>query len=318
MRPGKPSKRPARKPSRAPQHVRQALKQRQARNELKKETLTGESSEGERVQKLLARDGMGSRREIEGWITDGRISINGRVVALGARVKTSDVVRVDGRRISVQHEGGPTRVLAYNKPEGEICTRHDPEGRATVFDRLPRLRTGRWISVGRLDVTTQGLLLFTNDGELAHRLTHPSFTLEREYAVRVLGLVAPEAIARLCEGVTLEDGIARFTSLRDAGGDGANHWYHVTLNEGRNREVHRLWLSQGIRVSRLVRVRYGTVKLAAWVKAGRFIELERPEILPLLETVSLERPLAGGSTGQGKKPPRAPRFSPRRSRYEPK
>ena len=278
-----------------------------------------EGSSGERLQKVLAHRGLGSRREIESWIAAGRVTVNTKAAPLGTRVGRTDVLRVDGHRVDLD-EHTRVRVLVYNKPEGEICTRHDPEGRATVYDRLPRLRTGRWISVGRLDINTQGLLLFTNDGELAHRLTHPSFTLEREYAVRVLGAVGPQVLATLSSGVELDDGPARFTSIRDAGGEGANHWYHVTLVEGRNREVHRLWASQLVRISRLVRVRYGPVSLPRWLRSGRFSQLAADELVPLLQAVNLHRRLKREAPKPhdrerrrlAKMPARSPKQTPRR------
>lgn len=245
---------------------------------------------GEKLQKVLARQGLGSRRELEGWIESGRVSVNGTVATLGVRVGPKDVLRVDGNRLGAA-PAAAVRVIAYNKPEGEVCTRHDPEGRSTVFDRLPRLGRGRWISVGRLDINTQGLLLFTNDGELCHRLTHPSYTLEREYAARVLGEVPKEALERLKNGVELDDGVARFTSIRHAGGEGANQWYHVSLREGRNREVHRLWESQDVRLSRLVRIRYGPIRLPSWLRTGRHTELDTKELALLLESVRLRRTL---------------------------
>ena len=210
--------------------------------------------EPERIQKLLARAGVGSRRQIEVWIKEGRIRINGRPAALGDRIALTDKVRLDGREISLAKSlPAARRVLAYYKPAGEVCTRRDPEGRRTVFDRLPRIKRGRWINIGRLDINTQGLLLFTNDGELANRFMHPSHEIEREYAVRVLGKVGQEQIGNLTKGVKLEDGPARFSSVTDAGGEGSNHWYHVVIMEGRNREVRRLWEAVGVKVSRLIR-----------------------------------------------------------------
>ncbi len=253
--------------------------------------------DSEKLQKVLARQGLGSRREIERWIVAGRVRVNGQAASIGARVGPSDEVKVDGRLVR-RGSGAASRVLMYNKPEGEVCTRRDTEGRRTVFERLPPLSGSRWLSVGRLDINTQGLLLFTNDGELNHRLAHPSSSLEREYAVRVLGEVDPSALRRLVDGVELEDGPARFTSLREVGGDGANHWFHVTLEEGRNREVHRLWGSQGVRVSRLIRVRYGPVNLPRWLRAGRYAELEGPALTELFKTVHLRRSTPRSSVTQ--------------------
>lgn len=236
----------------------------------------------ERLQKFLAGLGLGSRRQVEEWIRQQRILVNDVPAQLGMQVSPTDQIRIDGKTVHTSSYRPQRRVLAYYKPVGEVTTRHDPEGRPTVFDRLPPLREGRWIVVGRLDLNTQGLLLVTNDGELAHRLMHPSSEIEREYAVRVLGVVAPELLRRLTEGVTLEDGLARFNEIREAGGEGANHWYHVILREGRNREVRRLWESQGVAVSRLLRVRYGPVSLRRGLRPGRWDELEPTQISELL------------------------------------
>lgn len=229
----------------------------------------------EKLQKVLARAGIGSRREMERWIEAGRVSVNGKTATLGERVTAIDHIAVDNRRLELTATAKQkTRVLMYNKPVGEVCTRSDPEGRKTVFDKLPSLSEGRWIVVGRLDITTTGLLLFTNDGELANRLMHPSSNIEREYAVRVLGEVTAEMLNRLLTGVKLDDGMAKFNTIHDAGGKGANHWYHVILSEGRNREVKRLWESQGLTVSRLTRVRFGKLKLPAYLRLGNWKEID--------------------------------------------
>ena len=209
----------------------------------------------ERIQKLLARAGYGSRREIERWITAGDIKINGKPAELGQQISVQDKVILRGKALNLQARLRATpKVLAYHKKAGEMCTRQDPEGRPTVFDKLPRLSSGRWVMIGRLDVNTDGLLLFTTDGELANRMMHPSQEIEREYASRILGEVNGEMLQRLTKGVELDDGPARFLRINDAGGEGANHWYHVVLAEGRNREVRRLWESQGVKISRLIRV----------------------------------------------------------------
>ena len=239
----------------------------------------------ERLQKFLARAGLGSRRQIEDWVRQGRITVNGTPAQLGVQVGGADKIQIDGKPVWVRADRPQRRVLAYYKPVGEMTTRRDPEARPTVFDRLPWLRDGRWVAVGRLDLNTQGLLLLTNDGELANRLMHPSSQIEREYAARVLGAVAPETLGRLRIGVPLEDGVARFEAIRDVGGDGANHWYHVVLREGRNREVRRLWESQGITVSRLIRVRYGPVALRRGLHPGRWDELDGTQIGALLAAV---------------------------------
>lgn len=263
----------------------------------------------EKLQKVLARAGFASRREIETWISEGRISVNGKLATLGDRVSDTDVIRVDGHVVSktrIEHSHR-CRVLLYHKPVGEVTSHSDPDGRPTVFDNLPGLRNGRWIAVGRLDINTSGLLLFTNDGELANRLMHPSYTIEREYAVRVLGEVSRETLQKLLEGVTLEDGIARFTSIVDGGGEGANHWYHVMLNEGRNREVRRLWESQGVTVSRLTRVRYGPLTLPRRIRPGRWEELKREELSLLRQNVGLEEaprtPVKQGDRKPGSRKP---------------
>ncbi len=241
----------------------------------------------ERVQKVLAKAGKGSRRDMERAIEEGRVKVNGELAKLGDRVGTSDQLELDGKPIKVEVKR-VRRVLVYNKPEGEVCTRRDPEGRPTVFDRLPHLDDERWIVVGRLDLNTSGLLLFTNDGELANRLMHPSRQIDREYAVRVLGEVKPEHVENMHAGVELEDGPARFTDIQEFGGSGINTWFHVVIMEGRNREVRRLWESQGLKVSRLKRVRYGSVFLDADVRAGTWKELPKAEIDKLARSVELE------------------------------
>ncbi|HEY0962642.1 MAG TPA: 23S rRNA pseudouridine(2605) synthase RluB [Pseudomonadales bacterium] len=239
-------------------------------------------TEDEKLQKVLARAGFGSRRELEEWIAEGRVKVNGKQAKLGDRVSASDKILVDGKKVATQDKEPTVHpVLLYNKPLGEICTRNDPEGRATVYDHLPPLQHARWVSVGRLDINTTGLLLFTTDGELANRLMHPSAQIEREYAVRVMGEVTDDMLRAMLNGVMLDDGIASFKAIRDAGGEGANHWYHVVLMEGRNREVRRLWEAQGLKVSRLKRVRYGNIVIPSFVKAGKFVEL------PAAETKSL-------------------------------
>ncbi len=242
----------------------------------------------ERLQKLLAMVGVASRREVERMIEAGRITINGEVAELGAKAQLTDIIKVDGRVVHLKlRPEYKQRVLVYHKPEGEVCTRSDPEGRATIFDRLPKLKSGRWIAVGRLDINTSGVLLLTTDGELANKLMHPSSEIEREYATRVLGEVDEDMLKRLLKGVELEDGVARFNSIRDAGGQGANHWYHVTLHEGRNREVRRLWESQNVQVSRLARVRYGSVQLKRGSKPGEWEELDLNAINDLRKCVGL-------------------------------
>lgn len=241
----------------------------------------------ERLQKFLASAGLGSRRQIEDWIRQRRIVVNGQPAQLGLSVSNADRIEIDGKPVRIAHRQ-PRRVLAYYKPVGEMTTRRDPDGRATVFDRLPPVHDGRWIAVGRLDLNTQGLLLLTNDGELANRLMHPSSRIDREYAVRVVGEVGPEQLQRLLEGIPLDDGLARFDEMREAGGEGVNHWYHVILREGRHREVRRLWESQGITVSRLIRVRYGPVVLRRGLHPGRWDELDEAEMAELMKAVNYE------------------------------
>lgn len=245
---------------------------------------------GEKLQKVLARAGAGSRREMERWIEQGRVTIDGQPAKLGDRVSPGQRLCVDGRNIDEALLSPKARVLIYHKPEGEITTRNDPEGRKTVFDNLPVIKQGRWIAIGRLDINSSGLLLFTTDGELAHRLMHPSAEIEREYAVRILGEVTRDSIARLTAGVELEDGPARFESVIDAGGTGANHWYHVVIKEGRNREVRRMWEVVGATVSRLIRVRYGPVSLPRMLRPGRTEYLEREELETLYAAAGLPPP----------------------------
>lgn len=241
---------------------------------------------GEKLQKVLARAGLGSRREMERWIEAGRIHIDGRQAQLGDRVNNDAVIAVDGKPVTTG-EKEKTRVLLYHKPPGEISSRNDPEGRKTVFEKLPKLKNGRWISVGRLDFNTSGLLLFTTDGELANALMHPSSNIEREYMVRVKGEVNEDTIKHLLEGVMLEDGVARFTDIVDGGGEGSNHWYYVVIMEGRTREVRRLWESQDCVVSRLKRVRYGNVFIPPRVKQGMYVELDKKEVKDLYRLAGL-------------------------------
>lgn len=236
----------------------------------------------EKIQKILANAGVGSRRQIEGWIQEGRITVNGRTASIGDRMTYHDLVCVDGREIKlVKSKNQKSRVLLYHKPEAEMCTRNDPEGRKTIFESLPIIRNSRWICVGRLDYNTSGLLLITNDGELANKLMHPSSEIEREYAVRVRGDIDANILNQLQQGVKLEDGFARFESLVDAGGSGSNHWFHVVVKEGRNRLVRRLWEHFGFTVSRLIRIRFGPVYLPSGLRRGKYKELNETEIITL-------------------------------------
>jgi 23S rRNA pseudouridine2605 synthase len=242
----------------------------------------------ERIQKVLAKAGVGSRREMEKAIEDGRVQVNGVECKLGDKCVPDDVLTLDGKKVKVENTE-VRRVLVYNKPEGEISTRKDPEGRQTIFDRLPNIPGERWVAVGRLDINTSGLLLFTNDGELANRLMHPSHQIEREYAVRVHGEVTQEHIDAMCKGVELDYGPAKFTDVQYFDGSGSNNWFHVVVLEGRNREVRRLWESQGLQVARLKRVRYGSVFLESTVRAGTFEELPKKDIDRLAASVDLPK-----------------------------
>lgn len=238
-----------------------------------------------KLQKALADAGLGSRREIEEWIAAGRVHVNGETAHLGQRILATDKVKVGGRLTNLHFAERVPRVLLYHKPEGEIVSRDDPQGRPSVFNALPRLRGGRWIAIGRLDFNSCGLLLFTTDGALANRLMHPRYGIDREYAVRVLGELDESALARLTDGIELEDGPAKFIRLRPAGGEGANHWYNVTLEEGRNREVRRMFDAVGVTVSRLMRVRYGPIVLPPNLKRGQNRELTPDEVKALLRSL---------------------------------
>lgn len=267
-------------------------------------------TEPQRLHKVLAAAGIGSRREIEEWIVAGRISVNGEPADVGQKVGPGDRVRVNGKLMPLRFAPRIPRVVLYHKPEGEIVSRDDPEGRPTVFDRLPVLRKGRWIAVGRLDFNTSGLLLFVNDGDLANKLMHPRYELDREYAVRILGELDEAQRSVLLQGIELEDGPAKFNTLLDAGGEGANHWYRVTLSEGRNREVRRMFEALGLTVSRLMRVRYGPVVLPSRLKRGMWEDMAVEEVCAL---AGLPKPdNAGGS--KGRKPNRQPRRQPVSSR----
>lgn len=255
----------------------------------------------EKLQKVLARSGCGSRREMERAIEQGRVRVNGVQATLGDRVDEDAVVELDFRRIEFQLSGlRPARMLLYNKPEGEICTRKDPEGRPTVYDRLPKVRGERWVAVGRLDFNTSGLLLFTTDGDLANHLMHPSTEIDREYMVRIQGPVDESMKKRLLDGVALDDGQARFTDIVDGAGQGTNRWYYCVVMEGRNREVRRLWESQGVKVSRLKRVRFGPVFIPSHVRAGQWVELTDKEINELCQGIGIDAPQTVPLAGQDK------------------
>jgi 23S rRNA pseudouridine2605 synthase len=236
----------------------------------------------QKLQKVLAQAGLGSRRDMEQWVREGRVRVNGAVATVGMRVGPDDLVKVGRRIVRLRPARRLPRVLLYHKPEGEIVSRDDPGGRPTVFERLPRLRGAKWLAIGRLDINTGGLLIFTTSGELANRMMHPRFEVEREYAVRVHGTLDMEQAARLTKGIKLPDGSARFDMLEDAGGEGANHWYRVLLKEGRNRIVRRMFEAAGLTVSRLLRVRFGPVDLPPRLKRGQCLELSNVQTTRLL------------------------------------
>ena len=247
-----------------------------------------------KLHKALAQAGLGSRREMETLVRSGRVTVNGEPAVIGARVGPRDVIQVNGRTLAGSSEAVPARVLLYYKPEGEIVSHDDPGGRPSVFEQLPRLRGGKWLAVGRLDFNTSGLLILTTSGELANRMTHPRYEIEREYAVRVLGRITPEQEARLLAGIELDDGVARCDSVQDRGGEGANHWYHIVLREGRNREVRRLFEALRLKVSRLMRVRFGSIALPRGLKRGGYVELSRRETRELLATLGVQVPVDSG------------------------
>lgn len=230
----------------------------------------------EKLQKILAQYGLGSRRKMEQWIEAGRVSVNGEIATLGMRVAQDANIVVDGTALKKTITTPKHSLLLYNKPEGEICSRSDPEGRATVFDKLPKPAFGRWVVIGRLDYNTSGLLLFTTDGELAHQLMHPKFHLQRVYAVRIFGKASDEVLQKLKTGIELEDGFAKFDHLEFMGGEGSNQWYKVSISSGRNRIVRRMWESQGVKINRLMRVKFGDIELPRDLKPGEhcFVDLE--------------------------------------------
>lgn len=253
----------------------------------------------EKLQKVLARVGLGSRREMEREITSGNVTVNGVTATLGDRVTDKDYIEFQGKKVKViDKEDQRLRVILYNKPEGQICSRSDPEGRPSVYEGLPRLNDGRWISVGRLDFNTSGLLLFTNEGELANKLMHPSSNIDREYLVRIHGEVTDDMLDRLRAGVNLDDGMAQFSDIKAGADEGSNHWFYCVVMEGKNREVRRLWESQGVKVSRLKRVRYGNIFIPSHVRVGQWVELNDKEISDLALTAGMPTP-------------KKPRFSPK-------
>ncbi|MEO7127714.1 MAG: pseudouridine synthase [Rhodoferax sp.] len=260
-------------------------------------------AESPKLHKVLAQSGLGSRLEMEQLIVEGRISVNNEPAHIGQRIQFGDQVKVNGKPIRFRVDPPPPRVLAYHKPVGEVVTHDDPQNRPTVFRRLPKLVQGKWQSVGRLDLNTEGLLLFTNSGELANKLTHPRFGLEREYAVRVLGALSNDEKQRLLDGVKLDDGVAQFGAIEDGGGEGANCWYRVTISEGRNREVRRMLEVVGHAVSRLIRIRYGAMVLPRGLKRGAWLELDEHDIQALARVSASDHGAERGAPAQGRNGP---------------
>lgn len=278
-----------------------------------------ETAAPQRLQKVLAVSGFGSRRDMEELIASGRVTVNGEPARPGQTVSASDIVRIDKRAVKVQTEPQLPRVLLYHKLEGEIVSQDDPEKRATVFEKLPHIRGAKWVSVGRLDINTCGLMIFTTSGELANHFMHPRYEVEREYAVRVMGQLNEDQLIQLTQGVELDDGIASFDVIQDRGGEGSNHWYQVILREGRKREVRRLFEALGLMVSRLMRVRFGPITLPPRLKRGQLLALEDKEVRTLLEWAGLpvphggqQRPLTAREKEQVGKP-----FTPKKSRITP-
>ena len=277
--------RTARKPLRAP-----------AKRTPAKETSAPTVSKSQKLQKVLAQAGLGSRRAMEKLIEAGKVKVNGEAATLGQRVTSEDVIEFGRRRIQFKVTTRLPRVILYHKPEGEIVTRDDPKGRTSVFEKLPTIRSAKWLAVGRLDFNTCGLLIFTTSGELANRLMHPRFEVEREYAVRIFGALSNDVMRQLRAGVRLSDGLARFDELEAKGGEGRNHWYRVVLKEGRNRIVRRMFDSLGLRVSRLMRIRFGIVALPPHLKRGTWVEIKEAEIRNLLSWVGGEPPVVSPNT----------------------
>ena len=258
--------------------------------ELKEQRVSSHDIEPMRLQKALAASGVGSRREMEQWITQGLVKINGKVAQLGDKVAPDDEISVRGQAVKIKWPDRLPRILLYYKQEGEIVSRDDPQGRVSIFDRLPQTASSRWVAIGRLDINTSGLLILTTSGELVNRFAHPSFEVEREYAVRILGELTDEQRQALTEGVMLEDGLAKIERLFEQGGEGANRWYNVVIKEGRNREVRRLFESQGLTVSRLVRVGFGPIGLPARLKRGQYYELNQFEVANIVRWAGMSIP----------------------------
>jgi 23S rRNA pseudouridine2605 synthase len=243
-----------------------------------------------KLHKVLAEAGLGSRRDMEELIVAGRVSVNGEPAHIGQRILPTDQVRINGKPLQRRISKKPPRVLVYHKPAGEIVSTSDPDGRPSVFDRLPTMKTGKWLAVGRLDFNTEGLLLFTTSGDIANRLMHPRYGIDREYAVRTLGELEEGMRQKLLAGVELDDGVAQFSRIADGGGEGVNKWYRVTIGEGRNREVRRMFEAIGLTVSRLIRTRYGSMTLPRGLKRGRWEEMEENDVRGLMTMIGLDKP----------------------------
>lgn len=276
----------ARRPSRGPRPSTPRPSTPRAQNR----AAAREDGLSQKLQKILAQSGLGSRRAMETWIAEGRVTVNGAVATIGTRVSARDVVKIGSKIVRWPAPEKAPRVLLYHKPEGEIVSRDDPEGRASVFDRLPGVRDGKWLAIGRLDFNTSGLLMFTNSGDLANRMMHPRFEIEREYAVRIIGQLTAEQNKKLLTGIRLSDGVARCESVEDEGGEGSNHWYRIVLREGRNRVVRRLFEALGLTVSRLMRVRFGVVALPPRLKRGQLVELPIGEVKQLVSWLEQTAP----------------------------
>ncbi|KVC58792.1 23S rRNA pseudouridine(2605) synthase RluB [Burkholderia stagnalis] len=281
---------------------------RRGRNQPANKRVLSPDDDAPKLHKVLAEAGMGSRREMEELIIAGRVSVNGEPAHIGQRIMPTDQVRINGKPVKRKLPNKPPRVLLYHKPTGEIVSHADPEGRPSVFDRLPPMKTAKWLAVGRLDFNTEGLLMLTTSGDLANRFMHPRYSVEREYAVRVVGELTEGNRQKLLHGVELDDGPANFLRIRDGGGEGTNHWYHVALAEGRNREVRRMFEAAGLMVSRLIRTRHGPIPLPRGLKRGRWEELDEAQVRKLMATVGLKAPTEekGGKRAGGQAERRQP------------
>lgn len=287
--------------------ARKPLRPPTKRSTAEKKPDTPAVPKSQKLQKVLAQSGLGSRRAMEELIKSGKVKVNGEPATLGQRVTTEDVIDVGRRRLQFKVTSKLPRVILYHKPEGEIVSREDPKGRASVFEKLPAIRSAKWLAIGRLDFNTCGLLIFTTSGELANRLMHPRFEVEREYAVRIFGTLSNDQMRALCAGVRLSDGVARFERIEPQGGEGRNHWYQVLVREGRNRLVRRMFEALGLQVSRLMRVRFGMVKLPTTLRRGQWVEMKEAEIRGLLDWVGSVPPVV--LPYRGDPPPKSPAVS---------